>query len=113
MSRSLTGLAFLAALSPDMLNAQSNCAQRDIVVEKLEAGYGETFAGGGLQSSNSVFEVWFSEEKGTWTILMTRADGMTCVMASRHQLARSLALAEESLGKAKLTQLPPWIAGAK
>ena len=99
MSRSLTGLAFLAALSPAMLSAQSNCAQRDIVVEKLEAGYGETFAGGGLQSSNSVFEVWFSEEKRTWTILMTRADGMTCVMASGTNWREALPSQRKALGR--------------
>ena len=62
--------------------AQANCAQRDLVVSKLEGGYGETFAGGGLRDSNAIYEVWFSEERGTWTILLTRPDGVTCVMAS-------------------------------
>jgi hypothetical protein len=52
------------------------------VVSKLTTGYGETFAGGGLQSSTRILEVWMSEEKGTWTILVTRPDGSTCVMAT-------------------------------
>jgi len=82
MRRILTGLTLLAALVPTALSAQTNCAERTTVVAKLETSYGEEFAGGGLQNANHVFEVWFSDEKGTWTILMTRADGMTCIMAS-------------------------------
>ncbi len=82
MRRILTGLTLLAAFMPTVLSAQTNCAERTTVVEKLEASYGEVFAGGGLQNANHVFEVWFSEEKGTWTILMTRADGVSCIMAS-------------------------------
>ena len=71
------------ALAPNALFAQqSNCAERQHVVKKLESGYGEAFAGGGLQNTDRVFEVWFSEDKGTWTILMTKADGSTCIMAS-------------------------------
>lgn len=62
--------------------AQSNCAPRDVVVERLGAKYGEQFAGGGLQSTRQIFEVWFSPRTRTWTILMTRADGVSCIMAS-------------------------------
>ena len=82
MPRILTGLTLVAALLPATLHAQSNCADRDKVVQKLETGYGEALSGGGLQNSTHVFEVWHSQEKGTWTILMTRADGKSCIMAS-------------------------------
>lgn len=82
MLRILTVLTLFGSIVPTALHAQVNCASRDSVVRKLETGYGEAFGGGGLQSSSSIFEVWFSEEKGTWTILMTRADGTSCIMAS-------------------------------
>lgn len=72
----------LALLAPATLQAQTNCAARDSVVRSLEASYGEVFAGGGVQNAQRIFEVWHSEEKGTWTILMTRADGKSCIMAS-------------------------------
>lgn len=72
----------LAGLVPSALEAQTNCAARDSVVQSLETSYGEIFAGGGVQNAQRIFEVWFSEEKGTWTILMTRADGKSCIMAS-------------------------------
>jgi hypothetical protein len=82
MPRFLIGLILSAVIVPADLLAQTNCASRDVVIEKLEAGYGEAFAGGGLQNATSIYEVWFSEEKGTWTILMTRSDGYSCIMAS-------------------------------
>ena len=85
MRRILTGLTFLAttlAITSTTAHAQQACADRDLVTERLAAKYGESFAGGGLQNSSRVFEVWFSPEKGTWTILMTHADGTTCIMAS-------------------------------
>ena len=75
-------LAIIAALLPSAIYAQSNCAERDSVVDKLSVKYGEAFGGGGLQNAESIFEVWISEEKGTWTILRTRADGTSCIMAS-------------------------------
>ena len=83
MQRILTSLSLIAAtLVPASAFAQTACAARDSVVQKLETGYGETFGGGGMQNSTRIIEVWFSEEKGTWTILMTHADGKSCIMAS-------------------------------
>ena len=75
------GLIVLVS-APSTVLAQPSCAEREFVVQKLTSGYGESFQGGGLQSENKIFEVWFSEEKGTWTILMTSAEGVSCVMAS-------------------------------
>ena len=82
MQRILKGLILMAATLPTAVYAQNNCANRDLVITKLTDNYGEALRGGGLQNASRVFEVWFSEEKGTWTILMTRADGTTCIMAS-------------------------------
>ena len=71
--RTLLTAAVLAGGSTIAAGAQSNCAERDHVVKQLADGYGEAFAGAGLQSSDRIFEVWVSEEAGTWTILTTRA----------------------------------------
>ncbi len=76
------GAMAFAILVPSVLHAQTNCAERDSVVQSLASSYGENFAGGGVQNAQRIFEVWHSEEKGTWTILMTRADGKSCIMAS-------------------------------
>lgn len=75
-------LVAAAAVSPLSAIAQANCAARDVVVDRLASGFGEKLAGAGLRNSTSIFEVWMSEEKGTWTILLTTADGQSCVMAS-------------------------------
>ena len=63
-------------------HAQTNCAPRDMVLTRLQASFGETLTAGGLRSQSQVLEVWASDATGTWTVLMTTADGMTCVMAS-------------------------------
>jgi hypothetical protein len=81
--RRLTTLAALAVLAPAFAHAQQlQCADRGLVTDRLADAYGETFAGGGLGNATSLFEVWTSDETGTWTILMTRADGQSCIVAT-------------------------------
>lgn len=58
------------------------CAARDQVVRKLEERFGETLRSIGLHQSDGVVEVYSSEETGTWTILMTRPDGISCLISS-------------------------------
>ena len=58
------------------------CAKRDQVVLKLDERFGETLRSIGLHQSDGVVEVYSSEETGTWTILMTRPDGISCLMSS-------------------------------
>jgi hypothetical protein len=57
------------------------CAERSRVVQKLHEKFGETLRSFGLRD-NVVVEVYSSEETGTWTILMTRPDGMSCLLAA-------------------------------
>lgn len=70
------------ALGGTSANAQAPCAPRDKMVERLKAGYGEALAAGGLQSETRVIEIYAAPETGTWTVLLTQANGMTCIMAS-------------------------------
>ena len=56
------------------------CGPRKALTKKLEQAYGETRQGVGLTGGQVLFEVWTSE-KGTWTLLLTRPDGKSCVMA--------------------------------
>lgn len=64
--------------------AQGNpqCAKRSTVVAELSDRYGETRHAIGLAANNAVMEVFASTESGTWTITVTLANGMTCLMAS-------------------------------
>ncbi len=38
--------------------------------------------GAGLQSPTSLIEIWSSDETGSWTMLLSKADGTSCVIAS-------------------------------
>lgn len=58
------------------------CFARDRLVANLAATYSEHLAGGGLQSATGLIEVWTTATGSTWTILMTRPDGISCVMAT-------------------------------
>lgn len=60
----------------------ANCAPRDTVVERLASKYGESRKSMGLGANNAVVEVFASEETGTWTITVTSAKGVTCLVAS-------------------------------
>lgn len=73
--------AGLAAVLATPAGAQMACGERDAIVAKLGKDYGEVRRGGGLAGAAAVFELWASETTGTWTILRTGTDGVSCVMA--------------------------------
>lgn len=58
------------------------CAKRDTITHGLEQKFGEARRGAGLVSEKSVLELWGSSDTGTWTVLMTRADGVSCIVAA-------------------------------
>lgn len=76
----------LASTAPPLATAAhaqaANCAPRDALVERLSQRYDENRSGAGLQNSRQMLEVWSSEETGSWTVLITRADGIACIVAS-------------------------------
>jgi hypothetical protein len=61
---------------------QRSCAPRPQVVERLASKYGETRQSMGLGSNNAVMEVFASLDSGSWTITVTMANGLTCLVAS-------------------------------
>lgn len=69
------------ALGPPAV-AQSTCMPRDNLVDSLNSKFSETLAGGGLQTEQRLIEVWRSADSGTFTIIMTRPDGISCVLAA-------------------------------
>ncbi len=81
--RTLSAVLLTVAFTvPAAAQSQMACADRAVVTERLTKNYGETFSGGGLRNSESIFEVWASDESGTWTIIMTMPNGQSCVMAA-------------------------------
>ena len=71
-------LAHQAAFAQD----QANCAERSRVIERLESKYGESRRSVGLAANNGVVETYASDESGTWTIVITLPNGMTCLVAA-------------------------------
>ena len=75
----ITGLVVVAAPS---VHAQGNCAPREAVIERLESKYAERLKGGGLQNAETLLEVWASEKTGSFTVLLTHANGVSCIVSS-------------------------------
>ena len=59
-----------------------NCAPRPVVLDRLGEDYGETRQSIGLSGQGAVIEVFASPETGSWTIIVTRPDGITCLVAA-------------------------------
>jgi len=80
----ITALVLLA--SPVVAQEGSPCAPRQVVIDALMAAYGENFAAQGMRHGPggpvSIFEWVSNEETGSWTLLETTPDGMTCMVAS-------------------------------
>ena len=76
------GLVTAAAMLPAVANAQAAaCADRASLVRSLSNNYAEVPKSMGLAANGAIFEI-FASEKGTWTILVTRPDGISCLMAT-------------------------------
>jgi hypothetical protein len=74
-------LAFLLLTGPAFAQ---NCAPRPDLVARLSDAYGETLRFGGLQKTTggqAVLEVWASPETGTYTVLLSHASGLSCIVA--------------------------------
>lgn len=60
----------------------ANCAKRDSVVKRLATQYSEQLVVRGLQSKNALMEIFASEESGTFTVLITTPQGVSCVVSA-------------------------------
>jgi hypothetical protein len=75
----LAGAALL--ITADQAAAQvSRCAPRDDMVSTLSERFSEKQHGYGLLGPQLIIEV-FTSDKGGWTIVVTGADGISCVLA--------------------------------
>ncbi|MET4129128.1 hypothetical protein [Roseovarius sp. MBR-6] len=88
-----------AALAPpDMAQAQGlTCLPRAALIERLEGRYKEHLAGGGLQSPQQLLEVWASDETGSFTVFVTRPDGVSCIVATGQHWNSTTATAPEGV----------------
>lgn len=73
-------LLFVVAMSATPAFAQMVCGNHSDITRQLQAGYQEALSGIGVASNGGVIELYTSK-KGTFTILLTRPNGMSCLMA--------------------------------
>ena len=57
------------------------CGERNVVISSLEKNYSEVPVSMGLESTGGVIEVLAAPE-GSFTILITRPNGLSCIMVS-------------------------------
>lgn len=62
-------------------SASNLCTKRTTMINALSTKYEEQRRGIGVASKTGVMEFYVSA-KGTWTMLMTMPNGMSCIMAA-------------------------------
>jgi hypothetical protein len=81
MFRAAVILTFGLALLATPALAQTPCKERTQVLQELQTRFAEKPIAAGLLNEKSVVEVLTSGD-GTWTILVTHTNGMSCLVAS-------------------------------
>lgn len=82
----------LLAVRP-AIGATPHCAPRPDLVEMLTDRDGESWRSSGLAQNGSVVET-FAADNGNWTILVTRPDGISCLLAAGQAFASEVPDAE-------------------
>ena len=57
------------------------CGKRDDIVKSLASQYREEPRGMGLANQSTVIEI-FTSKSGSWTILLTKPDGASCIVSA-------------------------------
>lgn len=73
----------MAATAPPAF--ASACALREGVIDRLQEKYSEQLTAGGFQIgrvSQTFVEVWSSPETGTFTVMLTNPQGVSCIVAT-------------------------------
>jgi hypothetical protein len=78
----LSAVLAVAGVTVGQAQPQGACMPHEDAVAKLKQAYGEEKVGLGIGPRGSaVFEL-FVAETGTWTLLVTRTNGLSCIAAS-------------------------------
>ncbi len=78
----LTATLAIAAATPAAAQMRAGCLPHETVVSKLEKGDGEHRVGLGIGPTRDAIYELYVAETGTWTILVTRPNGLSCIAAS-------------------------------
>lgn len=92
----------MLGLAPPAL-AMGHRSDRDTLIERLQSMYSERLTAGGLQkgrSAQQVMEIWASDKTGSFTVLVTSPQGISCVVATGTDYFAAKPANDEVLGKA-------------
>jgi hypothetical protein len=79
--RSMTGLPGQPGPGNSSTNGEICVPDYDILVRKLQASYAEVPVSAGLGQDGNLVSIFASPDTGTWTMVMTRPEGTSCVVA--------------------------------
>jgi len=74
------GFALIASTA--MAQGQPQCNERDNVLSLLAKKYKETPVAAGVTNTGGLVEVLTDTKSGTWTIIVTTPQGMSCLVAA-------------------------------
>jgi hypothetical protein len=81
-------IALIAALATTSFSVGAHaapaCGKRDDVVAQLSQKYKEAPVGVGLASNGGLIELLAAGNGTTWTLIITLANGATCLVAAGH-----------------------------
>ena len=67
-------------LAAIILAQQAPCGPTGTVEKRIAKEYGESIVGAGMAPGGAAMFTTVNPETGTWTILLRRPDGQTCVL---------------------------------
>ena len=82
MLRSVLAALVVIGFSLPASAQQSVCGKRGDILKQLSIRYSEAPAAMGLASTGGMVEVLTSPAGGSWTIIMTMPNGMSCLVAA-------------------------------
>ncbi len=81
MKQLLLALALFAG-SSSIVAAQMFCVERVDMLNRLASEYGEELIEVKMMEEHGLLEVLKSPTRGTWTLLLTKPGGISCVLAT-------------------------------
>jgi hypothetical protein len=91
----IAAVVWAAAFAASAADAQSQCDQRTIVINLLAQRFSESPVAIGVTEQGSLVEVLSDIDGGTWTIIVTSPQGLSCVVLSGEGWRHVEQIAEE------------------
>lgn len=78
----MAGAAFALLIMSGVAHGQTVCDKRDKIAERLETRYQEFQRAIGLTNNGRLVELWATEDRATWTLVLTHPNGISCLIAA-------------------------------